>query len=473
MLKNIKLDKKLVQEIIIATLMIILIPSFQSFYMYFRNVGIVQFRDFAPFILLFLGITLVLSFIFFIFLRSFYKSALLACIFILIFINYRHFENLIQTISMQIRYWHLAPIVIVIYMHIVYLIAKKIPQNICKIICNSTLFAFCILLIVNISMAIPSVISRTQTDLDYPQSIQLQDQRTTQSNSVENLPNVYLFIFDEYAGFEQLEYVYNYSNAAFKDFLISNQFKVSPSSRNHSIWTHVVVPNMINLGQPNNLEINRPILYTLLESFGYEVRGVGDTSRFFLQSNTEDYIIETRTIEGDSIETLIIGNTLIYPFIPYRITSLDRRDSVLNAFSYIQDIQNLPDTPTFTFFYIISPHAPFIFDEFGESVNPINQRNYENPQFYLGQLRFITSQIKETVEFLMENDPDSVIILMSDHGARFNIENNEEYYMLNILNAVYFRGEEIEEIDGLSGANTLITIFNRLLGTELSLSEDS
>ena len=71
------------------------------------------------------------------------------------------------------------------------------------------------------------------------------------------------------------------------------------------------------------------------------------------------------------------------------------------------------------------------------------------------------------IENIIENDPEAVVLLMSDHGARSRSEFTIEM-KTNPLNAVYFRGEKLD-IEGLSSVNTLRTILNRLLQLDLPM----
>ena len=113
-----------------------------------------------------------------------------------------------------------------------------------------------------------------------------------------------------------------------------------------------------------------------------------------------------------------------------------------------------------------TPHQPFLFDRNGGAVNPANYDNWEDEKYYLDQYIFVMDQMVQTVENIIENDPESIIIVQSDHGPRFNNEMPEED-KIAILNTVYFKGEEIPEIVGKSGVNTLRMVVNRQFGYHL------
>ena len=464
-----KMDREKKQEIVIALLMITIIPLFHIIFIYSRNVEVASIGDFAPSVLLYFCIALVLTVTIFVFLKSLYKSALLVCSFSLVFTNYKHLEDLIQGVLPVIRYWHLAPVVIVLYLHLAYLILKKLSVERCKYFCSIILVPFCLLTLLNIAISVPKMLNNNQSvSTDMPMAT-MQEHLHNVTDSELDLPNIYLFIFDEYSGFEAIQHVFDYNNIEFERFLLDSNFSVSRNSQNHSWWTAIIMHDLLNLnyvGEPHSTETHQPFLYRLLESYGYELRGVGHSDSFYLPSESgvaNETIRQIRTIEGDNVLTVLLKSSMIYPLVKSD-TSTSRAEEVLDAFSYINNIENVPHKPTFTLFYVLSPHAPFIFDEYG---NILNTRGN-----YLQQFKFITKLITETVGFLIEEDPDSVIILQSDHAQRSYSGENYVFYITNILNAVYYRGETIQEIDGQSGINTLRLVLNKLLGTGFALLED-
>lgn len=82
-----------------------------------------------------------------------------------------------------------------------------------------------------------------------------------------------------------------------------------------------------------------------------------------------------------------------------------------------------------------------------------------NNDAYLEMVKYVNKRLISALTRLVEQDPDAVIILCSDHGNRFGPVTDE--MKTRILNTVYYLGEEISELEGLSGINTLRYIFNR------------
>ncbi len=132
--------------------------------------------------------------------------------------------------------------------------------------------------------------------------------------------------------------------------------------------------------------------------------------------------------------------------------------------------------PTFLFNYIRQPHVPFMFDKYGKAL-PTNVKYWwKNPNYYLGQLKFITTHMMHVIDILLETDPDCVIIIQSDHGIRYRQlvfdtpaekDEKDQYYVLNF---VYYRGQKLD-IEGLSPVNTYRTVLTKL-GLDMPLVQD-
>ena len=150
-----------------------------------------------------------------------------------------------------------------------------------------------------------------------------------------------------------------------------------------------------------------------------------------------------------------------------------------NAFDCLKTCyQKAQDDATFTFCYIQAPHYPFVFDENGKTIND-DSKAYEwtDKNLYLNQLKYVNNQLEEALDNIIENDPGAVIVVQSDHGARYPMFKMSKYKkgdynaefetekMQNPLNCVYMGGKQLE-IEGLSSINTWRKILNNLYGTD-------
>ena len=104
---------------------------------------------------------------------------------------------------------------------------------------------------------------------------------------------------------------------------------------------------------------------------------------------------------------------------------------------------------------------------------------YEGMDTDFGSAFNITPGNFNVVDGEVIHDPDAIIILQADHGARLGYHLKELYdtpydpetetiHQQNILNCVYWGGKELD-ISGLSGINTLRTILNAAYGTDYEM----
>lgn len=86
-------------------------------------------------------------------------------------------------------------------------------------------------------------------------------------------------------------------------------------------------------------------------------------------------------------------------------------------------------------------------------------------QYYLDQYIYITKEMETLVDNIIKYDQDSVILLQSDHAVRLEEMTPED--KARPLNAVYYRGEDFMDINGVSTVNTNRLVFSRLLEVDL------
>lgn len=130
--------------------------------------------------------------------------------------------------------------------------------------------------------------------------------------------------------------------------------------------------------------------------------------------------------------------------------------------------------------YIQSPHAPFVFNADG-SVRDLSTGWYwKDETLYPGQLEYLNGVILETIDNIQSNDPNAVILLLSDHGARVPLHMVEQFggprfdaeketpVMQSALCCVYVPGENLD-IEGMTGINATRTALNAAFGMNLEL----
>lgn len=455
-----------VKSSLTSLLLMVCVAEYPIIFMYCQNVTETEISEIASLLLVFPAISLGIWALCILFLKTIYKSTLVAFVLVGIASNYMLIQKVFTYIGKNLKYWHVLPIVCFAVIHVIYFIVKKTKEENLENIIRIILLVLAGLLAINYFPAIPRIIEKAQQADDV--------QNTSDLADFQEGPNVYWMIFDECASFATIEQYYGYSDKSIYNFLVDSGFTISDTSRNESGNTVAVLTNCINLDYIVNSDMDAtqmseyrtdPLLTRILTEEGYTIKGIGDTEWLGIPSVNYGGGSGAQTVEGFGIRQLILQNTIIGPFVEYDGTQSAKL--VIESLEYMKEASNItPGCSQFNIMYLNSPHQPFLFDENGDSVQAANYNNWDDDKYYLGQYIFIMKEIKAVVENILTNDPGCVIIIESDHGPRFKEEMPFED-KINILNAVYFMGEDISEIDGKSGVNTLRTILSRLFDCAL------
>lgn len=464
------------KKILFCVWTILIISNFPALFIYFKNAGEAGITEIIRPLFIFSAIGILCFLISLLFIKDVSRATLIAIIFIVSLSNFRAIEAFFETIFRSMRYWHVLPVMIVLIIFISMLIIKIMPKDLGEILVTMLGVVMSVLILINAFIAIPDI-------RKYSQNHKVNLSADTSNDSIavdDNLPNVYLLIFDEYAGFEQIEKYYGYDNNELKTFLIENNFNISKNSHNEWYETSVCITNLMNLdyvvspqitsAEAENIRKNGR-LFLFMQELGYNVQVVekgdflGQYSPTRNEANTN-----AGTINGETLEDLLLKRTVIYPFLQgYSNASVV---DIVNLCEYMADSDHVPQKPTFTIFYVCFPHQPFLVDENGNRL-PYNAcYNWENDEYYLGQYKYSTKLMMKILKNLVNNDPDSVIFLQSDHGARASgseqfLVKFSENDMTEILNVVYCQGRKIENIDGKSAVNTMRIVLDELFNMDL------
>ena len=80
------------------------------------------------------------------------------------------------------------------------------------------------------------------------------------------------------------------------------------------------------------------------------------------------------------------------------------------------------EKPKFVYAHFYMPHPPFFYDSVGNLKD--NDLVYEEsktipPQSYLEYVVYTNNEIKKLIETIQTNNPNSIIVILSDHGFRY------------------------------------------------------
>ena len=311
------------------------------------------------------------------------------------------------------------------------------------------------------------------------------------ANNVPIKPDIYLLIFDEYAGNISLKNNFQYDNTDFLKKLESAGFYVPKISYANYPNTGLSIPSTLNMNYldflteelgkdsadmrlPNEFRDNSLVM-KVLKLYGYEITsfygGLGAPGNTNLVS---EKLCSYGTVNTDLRKNLV----LTYLPITYFNTALlevHQKEKLECMFSSLPEIKGTEDAPVFVVGHFRLPHAPFIYDS---AENEVAGKSNDDKEAYLEQLIYSNKKILEIVDKILENTAkDPVIIVMSDHGYRAEIDwenpSNEDYIAgFNILTAYHIPNEMDNLPETISLTNIFRIIFNSYLDTEFEMLED-
>ena len=310
-----------------------------------------------------------------------------------------------------------------------------------------------------------------------------------QISDVENKPNIYFIILDEYAGSIQLKNDFNFDNSNFSIELEKRDFFVGNESFSNYPNTSLSVPSIMNM----------IYLDFIPDKLGKDSKNIRVVEKMINENNVmkilqaNDYKITTLDgVVGRIPDTYLADVTLCssifdinpdirknFALVYVPIVGLQElvfseviRNKLECSFSALIDFNEDPKNPDFVVAHLRFPHSPYLYDSLGNSVS-INDRGDKNA--YLEQLKFASKKTLEIIDSIQERSSENIIIVISDHGYRpyINWENPtiDDYIRgFNISDAYYLPGEEKHE--KIAPVNIFRTIFNSYLEMDYEILDD-
>jgi hypothetical protein len=290
-------------------------------------------------------------------------------------------------------------------------------------------------------------------------------------------PNVYHIILDEYTDNEILLKQFDYDNGEFLEFLNKNGFYIPNKSFSTFGSTPDELNSILNMYYPlrsgwasdsyQDLKTNK-VMSTFSDQ-NYSVIETNSGMRWKDFSDVDTHLCYDVYFINSEFLDQVLRKSIIKYFMEQQQTDI-KRDIVRCAFNELSEIALQSNGPTYVFSHLYVPHPPFIFGPNGENVRPDHREisglmSWENPQGYVNQLIYATSEISVVITTIVENDPNAIIILQGDTGTLTGIYHpdkkitiNELYQSHSILYAV--RIPDVNNFENFMPVNTYRIIFN-------------
>ncbi|MBK0404374.1 sulfatase-like hydrolase/transferase [Adhaeribacter sp. BT258] len=486
-----------------------LFAAFPVLFLYAENVNMVAMQQVWAPLAIALLLTLVVYLFSWVLFRNWCKAGLFTSVFVLVFFLYNPLFSVIQTSSVTefILPRHRQLIIILFF-----LLAG---------------FAFCLFrsknnfnalnLILNISAAIlllPSVLQITQKTLKPIAKLKLTNPVFT-TTSHEEKPDIYYFIMDAYGRQDVLKETYHYDNQQFLNELSNRGFYISRKSTSNYFKTIHSIPSSLNFDYLQNLIdvkkssnagsvhakelIQKSRLRRILTKHNFKYVSFSSGVNFTEISDADHYF--SPGVGLSELDYALINLSpipdLMQSFFPKDIYNI-HRTTVLYPFTHIKDAIRIPG-PKFVQIHILSPHPPFVFDQFGNAARVRNHpdiyRNddvateilpadykaqyQEHQKAYVEQLKFLNKKLLQTLDTIFANsNKPPIVIIQSDHGARLNchinnIDASNHFESFANLSAFYFPDQDTSNLyQEISPVNIFRVVLNKYFNSNLPLLPD-
>jgi hypothetical protein len=315
-------------------------------------------------------------------------------------------------------------------------------------------------------------------------------------------PSVYLILLDEYMGDSALKQYFNYDNSAFNNYLLQEDFHIVKTPKSNYSVTMFSMASM--LGMRYLTPRGNVTMYNHY-AYDYALRGIRDNkvcvwfedlgyrivnySPFYLRQKTAGY--DTGLVPAEM--SMLTSQTMWFrvgQYLPLFLAKKGIMTSLAQAQNdkYVADNesmieQTLNDSkkeekrPAFYYVHLTMPHHPYTFDSTGKRTVPYFLRKEpslkEQDDDYLQFLVYTNKRMSVFISELKKNTGNNaVILLMSDHGFRF--QDQIKPLSFQNFNAIYLPGKEYAGwYDGMTNVNQFRVLFNTLFHQQLPMLKDS
>lgn len=318
-------------------------------------------------------------------------------------------------------------------------------------------------------------------------------------SSDKPLPDIYHIVLDGYTSSEVLLNTFNWDNSGFEEELLNLGFQIPENAYSNYDETTSSLGSILNMDfvqsflSPEKPDPKRQLLINkmvngevrkLLSGNGYHIVAFENDYLWSLWKNADYYMKpETRSFIVAPInpfELIILNHSFFRVFINKNPTILDEfldqvghlsQDKYIEQTYILDNLTKVPKylSPMFVYAHTTITHVPFIFEPDGSIISARNQgsneSNFEDKNIrtsYVSSIQYLNRRLIPILAEIIENDPDSIIILHGDHGYPGKNRNS-------IFLAIYDPLNSIEPDECFTPVNLYRSLFNKWFGAEYSL----
>lgn len=324
----------------------------------------------------------------------------------------------------------------------------------------------------------------------------------SEANPRPGTPDIHLVLLDGYPRSDTLRSAFGFDNSPFESALAERGFEVAEDARSNYSITWLTLASVLQMDYAHTLPelagvpergpeqyrrfgvlVNRSPAVGALREAGYRiVSNASPFSEIDLVAADEAHPFGGPTwFESELIAESPLSDLLSGPVRSWVADEL--RDALETALRRMTAVAARDDDrPTFMLSHLMSPHSPYLFEADGSprelpACYPSSCLLYESNRGRLGltrdehaaalaaQVAHLNARLLATIDAVIEQQPDAVIVLFSDHGTRHDLAADEAEATRTFLAA------RTPGHDGIFGGqphtvNLLAGLLNAYLGTD-------
>jgi hypothetical protein len=455
-------------------------------------------------LLVYVSVPMVLFVLFRFVLGSWLKAAILVAWLLILFYFFYPIHRLLRSlpyVSIVVQYKILLPLILVCFIAFVYYLKKRKAAFTRHHVFLNLLF----LALLFYEMAV-TIHYRISGKVEAQDLADRNKQLLTSFLPCDTClkPDIYFFIFDEYASDSILNDELNYSNAALRAYLREKGFYVVGQSRSNYNFTHLSLASELNLSYLKEMQgrsryytrdylrggytVYRNELFKMMEKQGYRLQNF---SIFDIEGHPTPVVKPFRTEQSAFLldQTFLrrvrrdigwnfrkAGDHALAPPGEEDIRTQDEDiKRISNTREGVMRTLGPGDSAVFVYAHFLLPHPPFYYDSNGTRLSRTASMYATSSKDYVQQLvytnKFIIKPMVDSI-FKLSSRP-FIIILQGDHGYR-NFPEGEELLEFYNLNAIYFHDRDYSYLyPQITSVNTFRVALNKYFNTNFPLLKDT
>jgi len=402
---------------------------------------------------------------------SWSQAAVFTTIFLITFLFYRPIYLYAENIIPNIRHRMLIGFLCVFWLAVFSILWKLKPRHFATYL-TTTFLALAAYEIFMMGIGANAVATQyRQIDTEHQKLLE-----TAGDISFNKKPNVLHILLDAYTSSSSLDKYLNFKNDAFEDELTAMGFKIAKEARTNYNYTPQTMSSVFNYNYinasdatvksnhalvallRNQIEDNR--MLTHFEKNGYLINNL---SLFDLKNHPRRYNCAPLISASD---TWFFLYRRILPGQLYKHKTYWDSHRITQTLNQDLSSIKLGSPPQFIYAHFLIPHSPFIYEADGSLRTDAYPYTPEN---YVEQVKYTNLLVLTVLKKLIAQDPNLVVILQGDHGARV-IENVDQEY-------TSFQAIRLPEVDSFDYApdfhnvNTYRLFLNGYGGANLPMLE--